>query len=123
MKRLLSVWVLVVLSCNETKNDEIKSFIPGTYVKHIVNEFNAGNDTLIIRQMNDNLFRITRVSVFNRIREGKRMPLTRKKQIWTALYNKDEQALHETQKGKVISFLPNESTLMVGSSEYKKIKN
>jgi len=123
MKRLLAVCTLVVLSCNGTKDDNIKSFIPGTYVKHITNEFNKGIDTLYIRHMSDNTFSITRVSEFNRIREGKLMPVVRKSEIWTAVYNKDEQVLQETKKGKVLSFLPKQKLLLVGSSEYKKINN
>ena len=123
MKRFLAVCTLVVLSCNGIKEDNIKSFIPGTYVKLISNEFNKGNDTLHIRLMDNNTFSITRVSVFNRIREGKITPVVRKSEIWTAIYNHDEQVLYETQKGKVLSFLPKQKMLLIGSSEYKKINN
>jgi hypothetical protein len=123
MKQAFLIFLIAVLSCTETKTDKIKSFIPGTYVKHIVNEFNKGDDTLIISGLNDNMFRINRKSTFNRIREGKVMPLVSQSETWSAMYNTEEQVLHEVQKGKVLSFLPDQNVLMVGASEYKKIKN
>ena len=123
MKRLLFVSVLIALSCNEFKTDEKKSFIPGTYFRKINNEFSVGYDTLIISALNDNMYEILKNASFNRIRNETILPTERRSEKWTAMYNKDEQVLHEIQKGKVITFLPNEDALLVGSSKYKKIKN
>ena len=121
MKRLLNVCILIVLSCNET--DKIKPFILGSYCKEVTNEFNQGYDTLVISALNENTYQVNRYSSFRRIRKGKKKPTERRTEIWTAFYNNHEQVLHETKKGKVISFFPDKNTLVVGTSEYKKIDN
>jgi precorrin-2 methylase len=123
MKQMFLACCIAMLSCGQNESDKVKSFIPGSYCKVVNNEFNTGNDTLIITELNENIFRITRISSFNKIRNKKKGETDRKIEIWTALYNKDERVLHETKKGKVLSFLPDKKIVMVGSSEYEKIKN
>lgn len=123
MKHVFLICVLAVLSCNDNKTDQVQSFITGTYFRKINNEFTVGFDTLVISAINENTYSILKSASFNRIRNDEIMRPERRSEKWTALYNKDEQVLHEVQKGKVISFLPKENTLLVGSSKYKKIKD
>lgn len=123
MKQVLIVCWLFACSCRAIENDQVISFIPGSYAKEVSNEYNIGYDTLIISLLNEKVYQIIRHSSFNRIRNGQTMPEKRVTEKWTALYNKDEQVLHETKKGKILSFVPDKNLLLVGSSEYIKIKN
>ena len=121
-RQLIVALMLLAVSCKDPETNNIKSFIPGTYSKKVINEFNSGETVLLVKPVSGNIYSITRISTFRKKRNGKLLPLVKKTETWTAIYNSNEQVLHETQKGKIISFIPNNNLLLVGSSEYKKIK-
>lgn len=129
MKKTFPFAVLVATSlfgCTGmlTGNDTVRSFMPGIYVRSLENEFSSGKDTLLIGVLSTqgNTYRIARRMTYQRIAGGKPLKLERKQEVWTAVYNKQEKALHEIEKGKLISFNPEAKSLMVGTSEYQKIE-
>lgn len=128
-KNLLSCLCFIAfVSCNglETENstNKILSFIPGTYARSFEGEFAIGNDTLIIAQpnVNNNYYTIAHNSSYQKIREKQLQPLEHKSENWIAVFNEKNKMLEEQQKGKLISFLPKENALLLGSSKYHKIK-
>ncbi len=111
MKSTLLTMTFITISCGIFESDRVKPYIPGTYTKLIQNEYNLGNDTLMIQKTSSNVYTIKRRLAVIKIRGGKQMPIERKGEIWTALYNEKEQILHETQVGKKISFLVEDGKL------------
>ena len=100
----------------------ISDFIPGTYVRTVINEFSVGRDTLVIIPVNNLSYTIIHKGSYRRIKEGALLPQKRVTENWLATYDKSSQVLIEGKKGKIISFNPSENILLVGSSPYKKIK-
>jgi hypothetical protein len=119
------IFCLSFIACDTfSGKDQVKDFIPGVYSIHLEGEYSKGEDTLIINRSSDegNTYLITRNSYYQRILEGKLQPWEHKTEHWTALYNEKDKVLLEQRKGKVISFSPERNVLLLGSSEYKKIK-
>lgn len=127
--KFLSVLFLVAFaSCdgleNEKSANKILSFIPGSYARSFEGEFAIGNDTLVITQpdIHNNYYAITHNSSYQKIREKQLQPFEHKSEKWVAVFNEKNKMLEEQQKGKLISFLPEENALLLGSSKYYKIK-
>ncbi len=120
----LIVATILLMSCNGLSGtSNVRTYIPGTYARIVNNEFSTGRDTLIISELSKagNNYRIIHKLTFQRIADGKTLRPERKQEIWNAVYNQQEKLLHETVKGKLLSFNPEGRTLFVGTSEYKKI--
>lgn len=114
--------VSYLMSCNRIAKDGVREFIPGVYERSINNEFSKGNDQLIVRLLQGNVYTIEKRSAVTRIRNGIVLPIQYDTAVWTGIYDKESQVIYEQQKGKVISFLPKENKLLVGASVYRKIK-
>lgn len=98
------------------------NFIPGTYVRTVINEFSIGRDTLIIGAVSATVYTIIHKGSYRRIKDSKLQPAQSIAENWTATYDTKKQVLMEAKKGKIISFDPAKNILLVGSSPYKKIK-
>jgi hypothetical protein len=126
MKQLLvgAICLCLLSKCNEQRIDSIKSFIPGTYIMPYANEYSKGNDTLIIKALNKygSNYQVERNTAYQRIRSGKELTRESKHEQWVCIYDSKDKVLNETRTGKVISFLPEKKTLLIGSNEYKKIE-
>lgn len=129
MRRLNFLFVLafVVFSCNglQTKNsNKLLSFIPGTYTRVFEGEFSKGHDTLSITRPdeNNNYYLIAHNSSYQKIRAGQLQAVEYKSENWTAIYNEKDNVLVEQKKGKLISFLPEQDALLLGSNRFNKIK-
>ena len=109
---------IIFYSCN-SGNDT--NFIPGTYVREVKNEFSIGKDTLVIGAVNPNAYTIIHKASYQRIKEGKLLPVKNKTENWPVTYDRDNQILQETKRGRIISF-PSRDMLLVGGSPYRKIK-
>jgi hypothetical protein len=123
MKQTMVICLCAVIACNSEKKTGIQSFIPGTYVKPISNEYAKGNDTLTINMLSNegNNYEVVKHSAFHRIVNHKPLSLENKTEVWTCIFKQDEKVLYETTKGKVISFIPERNALRIGSGEYKKL--
>lgn len=120
---LVSGVLLLLLACESSKSDEIRIFIPGTYVRFSDHEMRKEYDTIKIDVISEtgNNYSLVRSSSFQRKLDGKEFPLEYTKEEWTAVYDENKRVLNETRKGKVISFVPEKSILLVGTTEYKKL--
>lgn len=118
------VTLLVLVACNSTKNDEVRSFMPGTYARFSDHEMRTEYDTIRIEPVSEtgNNYRLIRSSYFQRKLDGKTFPWEYEKEEWAAIYDESKKVLNETKKGKVISFVPEQNVLLVGTTEYKKLK-
>lgn len=121
----VTVIIFILSGCGAgSKADPLRLYIPGVYARKVVNEFSVGSDTLVISSLSrqGNSYQIVQRSSYRRIQNGKPQKIESKVENWTAVYNEQEKLLHETRKGKLISFNPEQGALMVGSSEYKKVE-
>ena len=123
-KHLFMISVLTLLFACNSKDDEVRSFIPGTYARFSDHEMRKEYDTLKIEVISEagNNYRLVRSSSFQRRLDGQTFPWEYTKEEWTGIYDETKRVLNETRKGKVISFVPEKNILMVGTTEYKKIK-
>lgn len=122
--RIFIVATTLLMNCTSLPGtDNLRSYIPGTYARIVNNEFSSARDTLVISELSKagNNYRIVHKITFRRIVEGKSSRPERKLEVWNAVYNEQEKLLHETVRGKLLSFNPEGRTLFVGTSEYKKI--
>ncbi len=115
--------LLLLLACESSENDEIRAFIPGTYVRFSEHKMRKEYDTIKIKVISEpgNNYSLIRTSSFQRKMDKKEFPWEYTKQVWTAAYDENKRVLNETRKGKVLSFVPEKDMLLVGTAEYKKI--
>jgi len=121
MKKILLVLAMasgLMAACN---TDKIRSFIPGTYINNARSEYSIANDTLVIDPSESDSFVIHRKTGFDEVRDKKVGKREYETEQWNALYDPATQTLTETRKGKLITFYPKDSKLMVGKREYEKI--
>jgi hypothetical protein len=126
MKKYLFVpcTLLLMLACTPNKADEVRAFIPGTYARFSDHEMRMEYDTIKIDLIgaSGNNYRLVRSSSFQKKLDGMELPWEYTKEEWTAVYDENTTVLNETRKGKVISFVPENNILLVGTTEYKKLK-
>ena len=121
MRYLIIFLFISSFSCG-TGAQQVRDFIPGVYVREFSHEFAFGYDTLIIRHTKANTYSIEKRSGYQRLREGKEPELVRNREQWTGLYNEREQHLMEQRRGKLLTFQLEEGKLLLGASEYYKVK-
>lgn len=119
---LLLAGCLSFAACR-SKSDQVRDFIPGSYVNSAKSEYSTANDTLVIApdQASENVYSITRKTGYQLLREGKPGPMLHKTKRWTATWNRDGQVLTILQTGKQIRFLPDQHGLVNGNSQYRKL--
>ena len=83
-----------------------------------------GHDTLVISQPDaaNDFYTIQHNSSYQKIREKQLQPVEYKSENWTAIFDEKTNVLLEQKEGKQITFLPDKNELMLGSSQFKKIK-
>ena len=121
---LISGILTLLLACESNKSDVIREFIPGIYARFSDHEMRKEYDTIKIDVISEtgNNYSLKRSSSFQRKLDGKEFPWEYTKEEWTAVYDENKRVLNETRKGKVISFVPEKRILLVGTTEYKKLK-
>lgn len=129
--KLFNAFLLVFLAggiaCNnkqEAQQEKIEEFINGVYVRAFEGEYSKGNDTLFITrpEATNNYYIIQHKASYQKIREGRILPVEYKSENWTAIFDKGHNVMVEQKKGKLLSFLPDENALLLGSSRFEKIK-
>jgi len=103
-------------------SDEVKNFIPGSYVNSAGGEFSVASDTLNISLVEGNNYVVNRRTCFNPIRDGSLGAREFASEQWSCAYDPSTQILTELRKGKVLTFYPKDKVLKVGSRVYQKIK-
>ena len=102
--------------------DEVKDFIPGTYVNSAGGEFSIASDTLVLELVEGNNYVVHRRTGYHLIAEGKVGPRENETEQWSCIYDESKKTLLETRKGKIISFYPEKGALLVGRRVYEKVK-
>jgi hypothetical protein len=124
---LFVAFASALFSCSspqEKQTAKITSFISGTYVRAFEGEYSVGHDTLVISQPDaaNDFYIIQHNSSYQKIREKQLQPVEYKSESWTAIFDEKTNVLLEQKEGKQITFLPDKNELMLGSSQFKKIK-
>jgi hypothetical protein len=127
MKQLLFISVFFAsFGCHGyfSGDEKIKAFLPGTYVNIAESEFSKAVDTLIISKdgLDGNTYTITRRVSFQRIKEGVLHAKEYETEQWIGIYDENDKVLHETKRGRIISYVPEKSKLYLGNSEYEKVQ-
>lgn len=121
MKNLIILCAIAASMITACKTDNIRSFIPGTYINNARSEFSIANDTLVIEPSESNIFYINRKTGFNLVNGGKIGKLEHETENWNAVFDEGTKILTETKKGKLITFYPDSAKLKVGNRTYQKI--
>jgi hypothetical protein len=122
MKRsaiILALAITGLSACNQS--DDIRSFIPGMYVKSSASEFSKANDTLRITLISANAFGIIHDTGYQLIRNGSLSTQKHKQEKLTGIYDPQKKILQETSKGLLFIFNPEKQVLLINSAEYRKI--
>lgn len=107
MKKIF-IYLFVLIGCNAIKN---LSDIQGVYTCGYQNEFYTVHDTLILKNINTDVYQIERrTGVDQKIKNEK----------WTLTYDDEKNMLTEIKKGKFVVVLNGD--LVYGNRTYKKIK-
>jgi hypothetical protein len=103
--------------------DEIKNFIPGTYIRFSKNEFGKEYDTLIISLQNPsaNEYKIVRKWKYERQIDGEKMQPEYKIKTIRVIYNSDHKLLQEPVSGKIYSIDVYTKCLFNGPNKYQKL--
>jgi len=103
-------------------SDQVRDFMPGTYVNSAGGEFSVASDTLILKKIEGNNYQIFRRTGYNLIRDGQIGAREYETDVWTCAYSPATKTLTESRHGKVISFYPDRGALQVSRRVYEKIK-
>ena len=123
MRLLMMASLVLAFSCGSiSRSDHILAFIPGDYEHPFDDDLSRGIIVSRITPVQGGHYGIERLSAVIRKRNGIELPVKYDTACWTAIYDEQRHALYEQQKGKILLFFPKESKLMIGSSEYQKIK-
>ena len=114
---------VIFFSCGNPVSDNIRAFIPGTYIKEINDEFTKGMDTLFISVLDDQAgsYSVIRQTSYRQSIDGKILSPRVETHKMTAIYNAATKQLTEQSQGKAFSFSPDKNLLSTGGSEYRKI--
>ncbi|MEP7374582.1 MAG: hypothetical protein ABI675_14405 [Chitinophagaceae bacterium] len=127
MKIFLLLHIIATLflcGCNALYTaDEVKEFIPGTYIRFSQHEYGTEYDTLVISLQNKSAgeYSILRKWKYERILDGKPVEPEYKRTTTSGIYDINQKLLTETQSGDLFSFDSEQNLLFVGSSKYRKI--
>ena len=123
MKYLLFALLLISGSCKNA-GDEVKDFIPGTYVKYAEGKFSKAWDTLRISAYEElnKTYVVEQHTGYQRLVKGVLQPKEFKLNKYVAVFEPSTHQLRDTKKGKVFTFSPEKGTVLLGAGEYNKIQ-
>ncbi len=101
--------------------DQVRDFMPGTYVNSAGGEFSIASDTLKVELIEGNNYVIHRRTGYNLITDGKIGLREYETEQWSCAYSKATKTLTESKRSKIISFFPEKQALQIGRRLYQKI--
>ena len=115
--------MLMICSCGTLGKDQVKEFIPGTYIRFSDHEFGKEYDTLVISVQNEsaNEYKILRKWKYNRVLDGKAIEPEYKRLTTSGIYNATHKLLQETETGDLFSFDVKGKLLVNGPNKYQKL--
>ncbi|MFB9843938.1 hypothetical protein [Mucilaginibacter ginsenosidivorans] len=107
-----------------SNKQQVRDFIPGTYVNQAQSAYSIASDTLLLipDEHAGNLYQVVRGTGFQRIRDGKLQPKEYKVKTFSGVWDEAKQILQITQDGSILVFQPDAQTLTVGTAVYHKLK-
>jgi hypothetical protein len=125
MKMILILTAIVFLfGCKAFNSDNVKPFIPGTYLSSWKTSFSHAVDTMSIALSIENgseVYSITRRTHLDFIGLAKKRTPEYSITKWTGSYNASAKTLIVNSNGRVISFDPDNKTLRMGNIIYRKL--
>lgn len=121
----MMIFVSVLFAaCNGLNKDEIKEFIPGTYIRQSQNEFGKEYDTLMVslQSKSANEYKIVRKWRYDRVLDGKPMEPEYKQTESSGIYDADKKQLQETETLEFFTFDVEKKFLFNGANKFTKIK-
>jgi hypothetical protein len=121
----MTVIFSIFYSCRSFKKEEsIRSFIPGTFIRFSQHEFGTEYDTLVISVQNESAkqYRIQRRLKYERMLDGNKIEPEYRKELSSGIYDEKDKLLRILETAEAFSFNPKKKILYAGSTEYKKIK-
>jgi len=124
MKPIIAIIILLLSGCNNLlQKDEVKGFIPGTYIRQGEQLYSVFDDTLIIEPYSNNgNYTIHFHSGYQRKQDNILLPKQYKQEEWTGVYDEKNQSINEIKSGKQFFFDPVHQTLKFGADLYNKIQ-
>ena len=107
-----------------SSQDNVKAFIPGTYISTWVSQFSEARDTIQITpivQKGSEGFLITRRTYLNFINAASKRSPEYKIVHWNANYDNQNKSLFINNNGKVLFFDPGKKEMKMGVITYKKL--
>lgn len=115
----MKIWLLIMLilsGCNAVQQHNID----GVYTNKFETEYSIGEDTLILKPSNPEMFSITRKTGFQRKRNAVLLPKEYKIENLNGFYDATHHCIHEIQKG--ITLICTGETIQINSVTYYKIQ-
>ena len=117
---------LTIIGCNpQSETKEIKSFIPGIYVRSFQDEFSKGNDTIEIQPINatgNDCYKLVRKTGYQQTIDGHRLSPQYKTTNGSGCFDSEKNVIEWSESGRLISFNPAKNEINLGASIYSKVK-
>jgi hypothetical protein len=115
---------ILFAACNSITKDEVKEFIPGTYIRSSQNEFGKEYDTLVVSMQSKsaNEYKIQRRWRYERVLDGKPIEPEYKVTETSGLYDSEKKTLQETETLDFFTFDVEKKLLFNGANKFTKIK-
>jgi len=126
MKLIMLLFILsvIVISCANSLADEVKNFIPGTYIRFSQHEYGTEYDTLVITIQSSiaNEYHILRKWKYERVLDGNQVEPEYKRTETSGIYDAKNKVIQEIETGDIFSFDAKQNLLFTGPTQFKKIK-
>jgi hypothetical protein len=124
MKYMMIFVSILFAACNSITKDEVKEFIPGTYIRSSQNEFGKEYDTLVLslQSKSANEYKIQRRWRYDRVLDGKPTEPEYKITETSGLYDGEKKTLQETETLEFFTFDADKKLLFNGANKFIKIK-
>ena len=119
-----SIYFCIVFILVGCEGRQAEKNLAGVYTGYHEHEFGKTSDTLIVSVANggNGMYDITRHSGVARIEDGTVYPKMLMIEKYTAKYNRQYETLDELREGKVFIWNSRKEILILGETEYKKIR-
>ena len=123
MKTLLLIQLVLLLLAACSSQDEMQTFIPGTYIRFSQHEYGTEYDTLVItpQSRTANEYKILRKWKYERVLDGSPIEPEYKRLTTSGIYSTKHKLLQETETGDMFSFDVRGKLLFNGPTKYQKL--
>ncbi|TXI87460.1 MAG: hypothetical protein E6Q36_07455 [Chryseobacterium sp.] len=114
----------ILSSCSSPDSEKLQDFAPGIYIREINHEHAIGMDTLTVKPLDNvpNAFSIIKSSGLNPKLDGKELSREYRTEEFVTELRPELKQLYAKGQDETFTLVPEKNVLMMGSTEYKKIK-